>query len=301
MSVRAVITTLSRGSLHDGRGIRTVVYCKGCNLSCRWCHNPECQSFGRQLVFYSSKCIGCRRCSVVCPEGHSVFQKGFECSLCGRCTDLCPTAAAAMIGEKKTPEEVFSEICKDIAYFRRSGGGVTVSGGECLLFPEFLSELLTLCQKSGIHTTVESAFCVDWNSIEAVYQKTDSFLIDIKHMDDALHRNYTGAGNRQILENIVRLSGLHPDITLRVPLIPTVNDSRENLIATGKFAASLESGIRAVELLRYNPLAGGKYRILGREMNEYADRPQTDEEMSQKCSIVRKAVHGKVPVIYRRD
>lgn len=206
-----------------------------------------------------------------------------------------------MIGEEKTPEEVFTEIRKDIAYFRRSGGGVTVSGGECLLFPEFLSELLTLCQKAGIHTTVESAFCVGWDSLEAVYQKTDSFLIDIKHMDDTVHRNYTGASNRQILENIVRLVGLHSDITLRVPLIPTVNDSRENLIATGKFAASLDSGIRAVELLRYNPLAGGKYQVLERTMAKYADRPQTDEEMSQKCSIVKEAVHNKIPVTYRRS
>ncbi len=276
MSLTATVFNIARCSLHDGRGLRTVVYFKGCNLFCKWCHNPEGLSFVREISFSKAKCIGCGKCAEICPECHT--ENGFlraNCTLCGKCVRACTAKALEIVGEEYTPESLFAEVKKDEAYFRR-GGGVTLSGGECLLQPDFVAEFLRICKENGIHTLIESAFCVSENAIEKTLPFTDEFYVDCKIFDSEKHRRYTGAGNEKILENIAKFA---PKIalTVRVPLIPKVNDDLENLQKTAAFAK--EAGAKGVELLRFNPLGVSKYESVGKTGVSFGGEPQMKKEM----------------------
>ncbi len=298
------IMQIQRGSLHDGPGVRTVVYTKGCNLHCVWCHNPESQHPAPQILFRESKCIGCGRCLSVCPTHHMATEDGEHryvregCRGCGACSDACPAEALVISGTFMTAEDVVRAVMRDAHYFAHSGGGVTFSGGECLLYPEFLGECLTLCRENGIHTAVETAFCVPFSSVESVNDVIDLFIIDIKHMDADLHRRYTGAGNAQILDNIRRIAAVHPHILLRTPLIPKVNDDMANLYATAEFVSSLDRADIRWELLKYNPLGTSKYEGIGREATLFADKPQDNSTMDAICSRLT-AVLGEDRVFYR--
>lgn len=293
MRDRAYISKLTHGSTADGRGIRTVVFFGGCGLACSWCHNPECITGKPTLMYYKSKCIGCGRCTEVCP---SVFGRsdgglsvtGNACDACGRCTAECLGEALTLSMRELTLDEVFSEICDDKPFYRHSCGGVTFSGGECLLQHEFVAELLKKCRTEGINTCIETCLDVPWEIIDGILGYVDSFFVDIKHMDEDTHRKYTGVSNERILSNLRRLYGVHSDITLRIPLIPGVNDSTDNLSRTAQFAASL-GGTRKkfIELLKYNNLAKSKYESLGEVFTSYGT-PQSTAEMFRLCERLNR-------------
>lgn len=290
MSVSANVLNITRCSLHDGPGIRTVVFLKGCNLRCAWCHNPESHRMQNEVFLNPSRCIGCGRCSTLYPDCFQPELNRETCTGCGKCAETCPSNAIEMAARPMTAEAVMKEVRKDRLYYESSGGGVTFSGGECLLFPEFLREMLQMCKAEGIHTVIESAFCVPWHVIEPLIPLVDTFLIDIKHMDAAAHKTYTGQSNAQILDNIRRLSQVHDSILIRVPLIPTVNDGPENLLETVRFCRSLGGGITGLELLRYNNLGEPKYRSLAKDYHAFARQPQTDAEMRHLADRLNTAV-----------
>ncbi len=305
MPVTAPIFSITRGSLHDGPGVRTVAYLKGCAMACLWCHNPEGRESGPQLMIDEAKCIGCGRCIQVCPAQHflengALVHRRSGCAGCGRCARACPSGALTLCGEERTPEDVVRELEKDRLYYEASGGGVTFSGGECLLHPAFMEEALRRCGRAGLHTAVETALYVPWSSVEAAIPHTALFLADCKLMDAAAHRRYTGVDNGLILENLRRLAAAHGNILVRVPLIPTVNDGAENLEATARYIHDIGGGVRGIELLRYNPMGEGKYRRLGERAVLYADGPQDDEAMEGACNLMNRVIGRENFVFYRQ-
>ena len=251
-----------------------MVYLKGCPLSCAWCHNPEGLAPRPETAYDGRKCIHCRRCVELCPNGcispagDTLVIDRSRCEGCLRCVENCPSGAMTGYGRTMTVEQTLEQILKDQAYFRATGGGVTVSGGECLLYPAFVAQLLRRCRELGVHTLVESAFHVPYSAIQTVAPYTDQFYVDIKHMDPQIHRQYTGQSNRRILENLEALSRDGGRILPRIPVIPGVNDSRENLLATADFGRSL--GAENIMLLKYNALASGKYRMLGKSFRDFS-------------------------------
>ena len=302
MSLTAAVTNISRCSLHDGPGVRTVVYLKGCGLQCRWCHNPETLSPLPEILFVPGKCIGCGRCVCVCPDQHilrdgriAFLRNG--CTACGKCVQRCPTGALTICGESMCVDEVRAEVLKDRHYYGPSGGGVTLSGGECLLHSAFTAALLKACRAQGIHTAIESALFVPWTAIESVMEYVDLFFLDLKIADPEKHRLYTGQSNERILDNLHRLShAVTGKITLRIPMIPGVNDSKEDLRKFGGLISSLGAGVTAVELLRYNHLAQSKYLLCGRDYEAFAVQPQSDEEMNVLCRDLSSHLPSRIPV-----
>lgn len=286
-----IIFDIKEMAVHDGPGIRTTVFFKGCPLRCKWCHNPETQLPNARTVYNSSKCISCGKCIEICPEHHVVENEKMTfasagCSACGRCAELCPVCALTVIGERKSVDEVFEEIQKDIHYYHSSGGGVTFSGGECLLYPDFVAELAKKCSDVGIHTTVESAFYVPWKNIESVLPLIDLFYVDLKLADPQKHEKYTGKDNGLILENLGRLCQTKKTIVIRIPIIPHVNDSDEDMARFGEVIAEFGKAIQSVELLKYNYLAKSKYDLIGQKYTAFAQESQTDEQMSRYAKML---------------
>lgn len=288
MSVTAQISNIARGSLHDGPGIRTVVYFKGCGLRCRWCHNPETFSQKQEILFAPSKCIACGACSTVCPEHHRLVDGSISflrdgCIACGRCTEVCPSLALSLCGEQMDVDSVFAAIKKDLTYYTASHGGVTFSGGECLLQAEAVADIACRCRTLGISTAVETALFVPWENIEHVLPSTDLFYADLKIADSEKHRQYTGQDNALILENLRFLSLAHSNIIVRIPIIPGVNDTADDLEGFARILRSLGPGIRQVELLKYNILGASKYDAIGKTWVRFSDTIQSDEEMHALC------------------
>ena len=257
-----VIFDIEHGSFVDGPGIRTTVFFKGCNLKCAWCHNPESQSFKPQLLFYRDKCTGCGKCREVCPNQLE------HCDLCGKCTIYCPVNARKLCGESWDVEQLLGEILQDKEFFENTDGGVTFSGGECMLPPEFLGVILRKCKESGIHTAVDTAGNVPWSSFERILPDTDLFLYDVKCFDDARHRDCTGVGNRLILENLGKLLELGQNVLIRIPVIPGINDRVEEMEAIRAFLNSHGKPV-GVELLPYHRLGENKYAALGLPVTEF--------------------------------
>lgn len=260
---------IQRYSLHDGPGIRTILFLKGCGLRCKWCCNPESQDAGPQILFTKSRCIGCRSCEKVCPSNAIVFEENrrideAKCTRCGACAEACVAGALEQKGRAVTVRQALEEIEKDEVYYGYSGGGVTLSGGEALLQPAFAAEVLKACHERGWNTAIETALFVDRKAIDAVLQDTDLFLADFKLFDSEAHRAYTGRPNERIKENYRYLSQQGANIVMRIPLIPTVNDSVENLTNSARFAKELGT-IEEVDLLPYHRLGVNKYEQMGRE------------------------------------
>ncbi len=304
MSLNAVITNISRGSLHDGPGVRSVVYFKGCGLHCKWCHNPETISMSPLLLYVPTKCIHCGRCVAVCPQGHEIVGNDMvyhreHCTVCGVCADRCPAGALTLCGKSMTVDEVMKEIRKDRHYYTESGGGVTLSGGECLLHADFCAELLSRCHEEGITTAVESALYVPFENIEKVSPFVDTFFADVKLPDVERHREYTGHDNALIVENLHRLTRMREHIILRIPLIPGVNDSASDMKAFGALIASFGDGVKEIELLKYNYLAESKYRIAGMEYHSFGMEAQTNETMTLLAEALENALNGRFSVTFR--
>lgn len=293
MPVSGLITNIARGSLHDGPGVRTVVYFKGCGLRCKWCHNPEALSGRKQVLYTQRKCIHCGSCAVVCPEHHQINGKDMRfvrkgCTACGRCAEACPALALSLCGEEYTVESLMDVIGKDRHFYDASGGGVTFSGGECLLQSSFLLATARKCKEQGIHTAVESALFVPWQNVEQVIPYVDLFYADLKIPDPEKHRAYTGQDNSRILENINNLSQCAKRMILRIPVIPGVNDGKEDLEGFARIIRPLEQRVAAVELLKYNPLAETKYEICGAVYSCFGREPQPDAQMRELCDILTK-------------
>lgn len=300
--MQANIFSIVRSSMHDGYGLRTVVYFKGCNLHCAWCHNPEGLSVRGEVLYYREKCIGCRTCVNVCPNrcysvsGDALHIDRERCENCRVCVENCPAMALQSDFRKIGEEELLSEILKDREYYRRTGGGVTFTGGECLLQPDFLKHILAKCRASGIHTIVESALYIGWETIGPLLPLTDCFMTDLKCMDPATHKRMTGAGNERILKNIQQLSREHGDVWVRIPLIPGVNDSAENLEKSAEFLNGCGGGIRRLEILRYNDLAKSKYEAMGKPM-PFSAQPQTPQRMQEVKEFVRRRLKKEIDLL----
>ena len=255
--MKATVFDIQRSSFVDGPGIRTTVFFKGCNLRCAWCHNPESQSAALQMMFYKNKCTGCGKCKEKCPNSLE------KCDFCGRCTLYCPHDAREICGKEYTVEEILRVILKDKTFYENSDGGVTFSGGECMLQIDFLEEILKECKKNGIHTAVDTAGHVPFEKFERILPYTDLFLFDVKCLDSEKHKRYTGVGNELILENLARLLRADARVWIRIPVIPEVNDTVEEMKAIRQLLDGCGSPEK-VELLPYHALGEHKYEALGK-------------------------------------
>ncbi len=275
MSQQGNVFNIQRFTIHDGPGMRTELFLKGCPLRCRWCSNPESQKAYIQPGIYKSKCISrkkCGQCETVCPEeGALTFYRGKlvavdrkKCTNCMACCDACPSDAIKRWGKMMSVEECMEIIRKDRGYYERSGGGVTVSGGEPLMQSDFVAELFECCRAEGIHTCLESTFHAAWKDIQKVLPYTDLIISDVKHMDADVHKTYTGVSNVRILKNLKKLTDAGCDLILRIPVIPGVNDNQENIAATADFIQhELQGHVRTLQLLSFMRLGEEKYQSLG--------------------------------------
>ena len=271
-----IVFNVQRFTIHDGPGMRTEFFLKGCPLRCRWCSNPESQRLQPEVGVYRQKCIGrrvCNACAEACPEGKELFRftvgklAGIDrtrCTDCLHCLPECPSDALKRWGEKMSIEDCMTLIRRDRGYYKRSGGGVTVSGGDPLLQADFVAALFRACRAEGIHTCCESTLHGPWREVEKLLPVTDLFISDLKHMDSAVHREYCGAGNEVILQNLERLTATGRELILRIPVIPGVNDDAENIRASADFIQKrLHGRLRTLQLLSFMRLGEEKYRSLG--------------------------------------
>lgn len=262
-----VITHIQRFSVHDGPGIRTTVFLKGCQMRCRWCHNPETYRPRPEIQVFPERCIGCRACADACREtAHELTSAGHiyhrdRCVVCGECIDTCYAKSLVRVGETRTAESVVAEVIADRAFYK-STGGVTISGGEPLVQAEFTREILELCRREGIHTAIETNLASPWEVVDPLVSLVDLFLVDVKTMDDAAHQTLTGVSNAFTLENLQRLDALGRKLVIRTPVIVGLNDRPEQIGAIADFLATLHS-VQQYELLPYHPLGTGKYDSLG--------------------------------------
>lgn len=271
----ATIFDIERNSFVDGPGIRTTVFFKGCNLKCAWCHNPESQDFKPQMMFYKDKCKGCGKCVEVCPTPEN-------CKLCGKCTFYCPVDARKVCGKEYTVDEVFSEIIKDKSYYDNSNGGVTFSGGECMLQIDFLVEILKKCKENGIHTAVDTAGHIPFERLEKILPYTDLFLYDIKILDSEKHKKYVGVGNELILENLKKLFEANVGIWVRIPVIEGINDSVDEMRKIKNFLDSCGSPEK-VELLPYHAMGENKYIAIGKKTQHF--NPPDNKKMNELKAV----------------
>ena len=284
LDLTAPIFNIQSYSIHDGPGIRVTVFEKGCPLRCIWCANPESNLAKPQLMTYHTRCTGCGRCVAACPkQAIRLIEKDgkvFEftdrnlCVDCGNCVAVCPADARELAGEEKTVRQVLDKVLQDKLFMDGSGGGMTISGGECLMHPEFTAALLYAAKQEGIHTAVESCSFASRNIIDHVFQYVDLALLDIKHMDTKKHQEYTGVPNEQILDNILHVyHDLKVPVFIRVPTIPGYNDSDENISAVARFVSERMGKDVEIHLLPYHRMGESKNESLGNEMNLTIDVP----------------------------
>lgn len=291
----AVVFDVQKFAVHDGPGIRTLVFFKGCPLRCAWCSNPESHEPGEQMVYFDNRCLGCLSCVERCPQaavnasaaGRPVTDHA-RCTDCGECREVCFADARTLLGRSVTLPELMDEIRQDAAFYRRSGGGVTLGGGEVMLWAGFAEQLLGLCRAEGIHTAVETCGHGPWSELARLVPGTDLFYYDLKVIDPAEHERLTGVDNATILGNLERLAATGARIIVRIPVVPSFTDSAENVRGIASFVAAGPLAER-IELLPYHRLGLDKYRRLGRDYALEDLEPPSAEVMRALADVVERA------------
>lgn len=282
-----LITAIQRFSVQDGPGIRTTVFLKGCPLRCRWCSNPETQEPAPQLSMVDDRCSSnCKECFLICKNQAITKKRGRiwidakKCSLCGECIRTCPESNLKIVGQRVTIRGLMRELLKDRLFYENSGGGITLSGGEPLWQWKFVLSVLQRCKKANLSTLIDTCLAVDWETIKRVDSFVDLFYVDLKHVDDDVHRKYTRASNRLILENLQKMAEEIDarKIVIRVPFIPSINGDQESIAGIARILRSLDARW-PVHLLPYHRLGQRKYRIIGREYRMKGIVPPTQEEL----------------------
>ena len=312
-SLTGFVFNIQRFSTHDGPGIRTTVFLKGCPLHCFWCHNPEGLNPRQEVQFFAERCILCGECVILCEQGTHQIQDSVHtydrslCVQCGKCIDACCTGAVEFSGKVMTAEEVLEEVLRDEAFYDTSKGGITISGGEPLLQIGFTSRLLKLSKAAGLHTAVETTLYRKWDEIATLLPLVDLFLVDLKIMNAGQHRAFTGVSNRQIFANARKLAGTNKPVVFHTPVIPNVNDSPQAITAIAQFVRELiqlrlngladgsDAGI-SLELLPFHRLAGGKYESLGMD---YAARDFSPVPHEKMALLLQTASQFGIPVKIR--
>lgn len=282
---RGLVFLIQRYSVQDGPGLRTTVFMKGCPLRCQWCQNPESLKPYPELMTRDTKCLLLGKCVAACPVGALTLEKQksrkisrARCNLCFQCVAACPAKALSKVGEYMTVEEVMTEIERDELFYRKSGGGITISGGEPLLQWQFVSRLLVACQQRHLHTALDTCGYAPWPILKKVLEHVDLVLYDIKHMDPKPHREATGKSNRLIINN-VRMMPAQTNVWLRIPLIPGFNDAEENLAKLSRLGR--EIGAEKVSILPYHKLAEEKYKQIGKQYTMAGIEPPSQEHLQQ--------------------
>jgi pyruvate formate lyase activating enzyme len=290
--IKGAVYDIMKFSTRDGPGIRTTVFLKGCPQSCWWCHNPESQTVAPQLMFRPNLCIQCMACLPACKQGAIFVNNGTvstdmdKCTPCDACAEACYAEAREIVGREMTVAQVMAEIEQDVAFYDESGGGATFSGGEPLLQREFILALLRACKEREIHTAVDTSGFSPWQVLESIREYVDLFLYDLKLIDDARHREFTGVSNVLILKNLQELSRRGHNIVVRVPIVPGINDDGESIRQIGTFAASLPH-LNRVGILPYHQAGVEKYRRLNRAYKLPEIHPPSDEKMAEIALVLR--------------
>lgn len=291
--MKGSITNIQRMSIHDGPGIRSTIFMKGCNLSCKWCHNPETFSPLAELEWISNKCINCKKCLDFCENealslkaGRIHFDKA-KCTACFNCVSHCFPEALKVVGRVISADKLFAEIEQDFPFFKESGGGITISGGEPMLQSDFVLEVLRLFKKANIHTAIETNLTVSWTHYQTILPFVDLVMADIKILEEDIHKEWTGLTNNTILKNIKELDKSGIAYWLRTPIIPNVNNRKEQVEAIVQMAAELKN-CKKFEFLPFHPLADSKYKNLGIPHPFSKVKALTNEDLEQFQPILNK-------------
>ncbi|MBC3889572.1 glycyl-radical enzyme activating protein [Acetobacterium paludosum] len=303
-------------SVQDGPGIRTTVFLKGCPLRCPWCHSPESQSFAAQLSWMAMRCIGvekCGKCLTACTKGaitsgeitksigigeaiKLIHVNRLLCDDCGDCARACHPGGLSMCGADYQVDDLLKQLCRDIPFYEQSGGGVTVSGGEALSQPEFTLKLLQGLKAQGVHTALDTTGFSDYKNIDAVLPYVDLFLYDLKHMDSEQHKKAIGVPNERILENAQKIAAAGGKLQIRIPVIPSFNDSEKNIKSTGKFCKSLGKAVTLVQILPYHNMGVAKYLRICDDPKVLEAEPPSEEKIQNlkkilECFALKVTVH----------
>jgi pyruvate formate lyase activating enzyme len=296
---QGLIFNIQRYSLHDGPGIRTVVFFKGCPLRCKWCANPESLKFAQEISYNSKDCIGCQKCVGVCPsnailfDGSKIDVDQTKCELSLACTHACPTGALLLDAKYYSVAQVMQIVLKDEAFYKNSGGGITLSGGECLSQSQFVIDLLKAAKDKNLHTAIETSGYCQWDEFENVLEYVDLVLYDLKHVDDDIHKEYIGVSNAVILSNLKKIADSEKDMIVRIPIIPTVNDDEASI---SQYIDLLKNHkTNAVHLLPFHQLGESKYALAGVDYAFSDVKPPSDGRMAKILKkILDENINAKI-------